>query len=158
MNFCGVRNRSRIVALIFCVAVFGLSERLVRAQFGRIEPHGEISPQTGLMELDDKSKQEVVAAILEQLDRYALHVNNLFYTSFEISPGSASPSQPRGFAPPVMPQGAPIVRHGLMEITPFPDWSVSIFPDRTGAGWSGVVSLRLGQYRVFEAERGAPSQ
>jgi hypothetical protein len=103
--------------------------------------------------LDGASREQVKSAILEQLDRYALPINNLFYTSFEISSGTAPPPQQSGgFAEPLMPQGAPTVRKGLMEITPYNDWSFAVLPDGRG-GWSGVVSLRLFKYRVL-ADRG----
>jgi hypothetical protein len=104
-------------------------------------------------QLDSESQQRVITAILQQLDPYALHLNNQFYTSFQIS-GAPPPSQPEGgFVQPLMPQGAPLVRNGLMEITPFDRWSFALLPDERG-GWRGVVSLRLYKYRVFVDGRG----
>jgi hypothetical protein len=51
-----------------------------------------------------------------------------------------------------MPQGAPLVQSGLIEVTPYP-WSVAVYSNGHG-GWSGVVSLRLYKYRVFVNGRG----
>lgn len=87
------------------------------------------------------------------LDRYSTRIGAPRYTDFELSPSVAAPPQPGGFAPPLMPRGAAIVRRGVMEITPS-RWSPSIFPDSTGGNMHGEVSLRLSAYRVFEAERG----
>jgi hypothetical protein len=136
------------------LAVLAIADGAALAQ-PTLSPHPVTSPQTGVVDLDDSSKSAILQAIQAQLDRSSLHLGNLYYTQFDIADEAHAPgSFSGGFAPPLMPRAAPIVRHGLIEVTPLNAWSVAAYPIRNSNSWKGEASLRLYKYRVFTPERG----
>lgn len=105
---------------------------------------------------DPQAQAQAESAALQQLAPFALLTNGKFYTRFEISQG-APPAPQGGFAAPLTPQGAPLVANGIMEVTPYSSWSITLFADQNG-GVSGVASLRLFQYRAYDFASGRWTQ
>jgi hypothetical protein len=139
----------RAVASFWFAAMSAISMEAAVAQqvTGMLPAGGGVGPDG---RLDQQSESVVVAAVFQALDQRAARLDNRLYVIFRLAPGTAAPSQPQGgFADPLVPQGAPVVSEGMMEITTFEPPTTSFFPIGSGTLLQGQASLRIFQYRIY---------
>jgi hypothetical protein len=112
------------------------------ALFAQFNP----APMPGQAQWQERAAQ----AALGVLDRTMLRQGNNWYVQFTINPPQQPPAPTGGFAPLVPLNHEPVAREGLMEIRLFPISAYALPGGNPRADWSGQVSVRIQQYRIYQ--------
>jgi hypothetical protein len=152
MGFLGQARLAGIAGGVVAAVALGLALPVQAQQVSGVLPEG--GGVDALGQLDAASQSAILGAIVQALDQRALRRDNLFYVAFRLLGPPPQTAQPGGFAPPLVPQGAPPLAEGIMEITMFTDPRATFYPVGSAAELSGSASFRIFQFRLWSVDQG----
>jgi hypothetical protein len=152
MSFLGQVRQAGFAGAMAAALLAALALPVQAQQVSGVLPEGGGVNELG--QLDAASRSAILGTIVQALEQRAVRRDNLFYVAFRLMGPPPQTAQPGGFAPLLVPQGAPPLAEGIMEITLFTDPQATFYPLGSAAELSGSASFRIFQYRLWSADQG----